>query len=422
MSDTGTSAQAKGSSKSKNPEKSASPTEIKLLEDCKLAMELPLPDKNEYWVLIADKKGQKSKRRLLSFLKSKELTEEDLSQAREMVDRAPGRAKVHIQELLKDNTGNADLMMLFAICSYRMVLNTSNRKGALEGFKVAVKESAKSLLSDGISLYNCEKFLEIYFEYLNRLKRFQVATYRALGDTARQREMQEELEVSIKMVDCLFDEKKRVSKVLNQIKGRFKSSSYTLPWEFNDIKLAGKKVEQNDYRTMCGPAESKQLLVYIMAMLDIFARIPILTPLVDSLLELVPEGSSELYLRKAAVQSRRAFTQLDLVVKEGNMDRLRALGKKIFETSAGNLGQIENQHVKQGFEADPYLNVGRIAILTFGQFQADEQKEMLITALKAIKKLEKLDMSKNRAYSQLAAKMEFKISSLMVESGNPMPK
>ncbi|MCG8334145.1 MAG: hypothetical protein MJE63_06485 [Proteobacteria bacterium] len=402
------------------PEQAASPLEEKLVEDTKIASELPIPDKNEYWVITVAGKSQKKKRKLLPFLKGKELTEEDISQLRDSVDKAPGRAKAQLQEVIKDNPENADLMILFALCSYRNVLNSSNRKGALEGLKKACKDAAIALQKDGISLYNCEKFFDIYFEYLGRLKRFQVATYNKLGETVRQQELKKQLEASIKMCDKLIDEKTRISKVFNQIKGRFKSSSYNLPWEFADIKLAGAKVEQGEYRHQCGPAESRQLVVYILAILDVFARIPILTSLVDTILQQIPEGSPDLYLRKASVQATRAFTNFELMVREGDTDKVRAYGRQIYKTSSENLQQLANQHVKQSFEADPYFNLSRVTIMTFGLYNAEEQNDMLRTALKAIKRLLKLDMSKTRVFTQTALKMEFKLTSLMAETGKPV--
>lgn len=408
----------KKEAKKLTPEQATSPLEVKLIEDTKLASELPIPDKNDYWVINVTGKSQKKKRKLLPFFKGKDLTEEDISLLRDTVDKAPGRAKAQLLDVIKDNPNNADLMILFALCSYRNVLNSSNRKGALEGLKKASKDAAVALQTDGISLYNCEKFFDIYFEYLSRLKRFQVATYNKLGETVRQQEMREQLETSIKMCDKLIDEKTRVSKVFNQIKGRFKSSSYNLPWEFANIKLAGAKVEQNEYRHQCGPAEARQLVVYILAMLDVFARIPILTSLVDALLQLIPEGSPDLYLRKASVQATRSFTVFDLMVREGDTDRVRAYGRQIFKTSNENLQQLANQHVKQSFEADPYFNLSRVTIMTFGLYNAEEQNEMLRSALKAIKRLMKLDMSKSRVFAQTASKMEFKLTSLMTETGS----
>lgn len=55
--------------------------------------------------------------------------------------------------------------------------------------------------------------------------------------------------------------------------------------------------------------------------------------------------------------------------------------------------------------------------MTFGLYNAEEQNDMLRTALKAIKRLIKLDMSKTKVYTQTASKLEFKLASLMAETG-----
>lgn len=395
------------------PQKANSPMELQLVEDSKLAMDLPVAEQNSYWTISAPSAAPK-KNRLLSFLKRQNLSEEELIQLRTDIESVPGKAKVKIQDLLKENPHNADLMLLYSLCTYRMVFNSSNRKGALEGLRTAVKGAASALLNDGISLYNCEKFLVIYFEYLNRLKRFQVTTYRSLGETVRQQELRKQLEATIKMCDNLYDEKKRGIKVLNQIKGRFKSSSYSVPWKFEHIRLAGKKLEKDDPRYICGPLESKQLIVLMMAMMDMFARIPVLFPLVEMVLGLIPEGTLDLYLRKASVQSRRAFTQLGLLIQEGDRDRMRNLGRQIYKSNFGILQQIRTHHVKQAFEADPYYNLCRATIMTFGLYKEEEQTEMLQTSIKSIKQLIELDQSKTKSFGPLAEKIEAKLSNLSV--------
>ncbi|MBU2646588.1 hypothetical protein KKI24_17905 [bacterium] len=391
---------------------SANSADARLIEDIKLALELPLPGRDVFWQL-GEGQTQKSRSRILAFFKKKDLSDDELSDLRQEADNTPGRARVKIQMLRKKYAENTSLIMLSAFCTYRMVANSSNRRHMLEGLKSASRDAAYALTNDGISLYNCEIFFLIYFEYLAKFKRFQIATYKTVREWKGYESAKKQLAIALKICDGLLDELHRATRVLNQVKGKFKSSSYILPWEFADIQMAGKKVEQTEYKVICGPAEARETLVYTLAMTDIFARIPILFPLVDTILNLVPESTNSLFLRKSAIQSTRAFTQLNIASQEGNMERIRALGLNIFKNSNENIKRIANQPIKQPFEAEHYFFLSRVAIMTFGTYSAKEQKVMLLASLKAMQRVIKLDMTKNHVFTESAQTMAQKINNLL---------
>lgn len=395
--------------------KTSSAADVQLLEDLKQSYELPIPSKDAYWQLHGQDDSSKFKKSLLSIFKKKELTDEELSLLRQEAESAPGRARVKIQMLSKKYESSSSLKMLSAICGYRMIKNSSNRRGVVEGLRNATRESAIGLLDDGISLYNCENFFNIYFEYLTKFKRFQITTYQKLREKGGYQSSKKMIATAIKTCDSLLEEKTRALKVLNHIKGKFKSSSFVIPWTFNDIQKAGKKVEQNEFRAVCGPAEAREVLVYTLGLADIFARIPILFPLIDSVLKLIPETTTSFCLRKSAIQTTRAFTQLTIAVRESDFERMRTLGKQIFKTANDDLVRIRDQAIKQGFEADPYFNLSRVAVLTFGVFEPKEQKVVLLTAMKAMNRVVKLDMTKNHVYTDSALTMVKKLDGFLTE-------
>ncbi|MCP4752705.1 MAG: hypothetical protein GY866_17600 [Proteobacteria bacterium] len=408
------------SAESETPEekpstKSTSSADAKLLEDVNQALELPLPDKDDFWKIDDPASARKGKKRLLGLFKKKEMTEEELGDLRQEAENAPGRARVKVQMLKKKYATSTSLAMLSAFCTYRMILNSNNRRGVLDALKAASKEAAFALMNDGLSLFNCETFFTIYFDYLNKFKRFQVGVYKTVQEGIGHKSSTKKLAMAIKICDSLLDDKDRAFKVLNQIKGKFKSSSYTLPWEFSHIQMAGKKVEQSEYKTICGPAEAREMLVYTMALADIFARIPILSPLIDTLLGLIPESTNSLFLRKSSIQGTRNFTALNAAIREGDMDKMRTMGRQIFKTSHENMQRVQDQPIKQSFEADPYFHLSRIGVLTFGIYSAKEQKQMLMVGLKSMQKVAKLDMTKNHVYTDSAITMVKKLSNLLSE-------
>jgi len=402
-------------SREKSTTKSSSAADAKLLEDLRQSYELPIPSKDDYWQLGVNDDSGKFKKSLLSIFKKKEMTDEELNILRKEAESAPGRARVKIQMLSKKYETSSSLKMLSAICSYHMIKSSSNRRGVVEGLKNATREAAIGLLDDGISLYNCENFFNIYFDYLTKFKRFQLTTYQSLREKGGYQSSKKMIATAIKMCDSLLEEKTRAFKVLSHIKGKFKSSSFTIPWTFNDIQKAGQKVELNEFRTVCGPAEAREVMVYTLGLADIFARIPIIFPLIDSVLKLIPETTTSFCLRKSSIQTTRAFTLLTIAVRESDFERMKTLGKQIFKTANDDLGKIRDQAIKQGFEADPYFNMSRVAVLTFGVFEPKEQKVILLTAMKAMNRVVKLDMTKNHVYTDSALAMVKKLDGFLTE-------
>ena len=397
----------------KSAQKSDSGSDSKLQKDLEIALSLPLPAKNAYWHLepgVASKKGKKG---VFRFLKRKEMSEEELSDLRQESENAPGRARVKIQMLNKKYANSSALMMLSALCTYRMIRNSTNRRGVLDGLKSAAKESALAMLSDGISLYNIENYFTIYFEYLAKLKRFQVNTFKTASESMGVQASKDRLAAAMKVCGRLLDEKDRAFSVLSRVKGKFKSSSYILPWLFADIQLAAKKVEDGEYKFACGPAEARETLVYTLALCDLFARIPMIYPLVETILRLIPESNTALFLRKSSVITTHSFTQLEVAAQEGDIERMRTIGMHIYQAAKESLNRINNQPIRQSYEADPYFHLSRLAILTFGAFEPPEQATIMGSSLKAMKKVVKLDMSKNHAYTESASSMVNKLSDLM---------
>ncbi|NQU63839.1 MAG: hypothetical protein HQ517_06095 [SAR324 cluster bacterium] len=372
------------SSKSQGKEQPASEAEAKLLEDINRSLSLPLPTKDEFWVIDTRVISQKKKKNVLGLFKKKELSEDELSKLRQAAEYAPGTAMVKIQMLNKKYASNNALTMLSAYCTYRLVMNSSDRKGVLDSLKSATKEAAHALINNGINLCSLENFFSIYFEYLTKIKRFQISTYKSLRGGVNYLASKNKMVIAINLCDSLLDEKERASQVLSQIKVKFKSSCYSLPWEFNHIQMAGKKVEQKEYKAICGPMEARELMVFSLALTEIFARIPILSPLVESILKLIPESTVSLMLRKSNILVIRAFTQLNIAIQEADVDRMRTIGRQIFKTSCDNINRIGNNPIKQSFEANPYFYLSRIAILTFGIYEAKEQKEIMAKSIKAM--------------------------------------
>jgi hypothetical protein len=387
-------------------------TNARLQEDIDIALKLPLPEAEEFWRL-EEGLPREIQKGIFSVFKKKEPSYEELNDLRNETEQTPGIAMVKIQALRKKHSDNPSLIMLNAICTTQMVMSSSNRKEVLESMKTATKNAAYVLINDGISLFNCQAFFEIYFNYLAKIKRFQATTYKRVREDFSNKTSRKNLIKAFKICENLLKEKDRVVKLLAQIKRHFKSSGFTSFWRFFDIQSAGKKVEARDFKAICGPAEAKDLFMYALALTDLFTRVPILNPLVGSIVKLIPGSDISFILRKKSLLVSQAFSQINIAILEENIEQKRSLGRFIYSSVKDDLHRLSKLPIKQDFEAQPYFFLSRVILLTFGSYNADEQEEMLLVSITAMKQAAKLDMSKNHQYKTASHKVMKKLSSLM---------
>lgn len=164
-----------GESKSKEP-KQGSVYEInpELLKKIKESLTIPIPDRDESWQIEGLTNPLKSEKKILGIFKKKSLSPEELKDLRKSALQSPGNTRTKIHKLKKQYPDNSVLFMLSAVCTHGMLMNSSNQREVLRGLKIATKEAATALLSNGISVYNCDNFFKIYFSYIDRHKRFQI--------------------------------------------------------------------------------------------------------------------------------------------------------------------------------------------------------------------------------------------------------
>ncbi|MCP4297278.1 MAG: hypothetical protein GY786_16880 [Proteobacteria bacterium] len=387
-------------------------TSSKLQEKIAECQKIPTPTHNPDWNIepiagIGEKRGW-----LKSLIKKRDVKDEVIAELRRSAINAPGNTRVHIIKMQKKFPDNPSLMILSAICQQGMIASTANQKDVINGLSMATKDSVIALLSDGISLYNVESFLKIYFMYLDRFKRMQIRTYEQTRLDPRLESHKKGLQNTMHMVDFLSGDKKKSFAILAHMKKKLKTSHYTTYFHLTDIATAAQHIENGLEKEKLTIGSSKELIAYTYALCIAFARIPILSELTDMVLEKIPEINSQLYLRKVSIRSVRHFTLYRLYSLEGNREKMKNLGKAIYNENATAIQKVEGLTLHQVYESDPYFNLAYIAELTFGLFEPKVQEQMLNAALKAVENVIQRDMSNNHVFTDAANSHTHKLSAL----------
>ncbi|OGH04432.1 MAG: hypothetical protein A2600_04025 [Candidatus Lambdaproteobacteria bacterium RIFOXYD1_FULL_56_27] len=394
----------------------SAPLDPALVERTKEVMPLPLPDEESDWGLPVLSKT-KEKAKFFGLIKKKELSLEVVAELRKSSMLSPGNTLIEIQRLRKLHPNNADLLMLSATCSNGMMMNSSQKKGVLEGIKGACKDAGGALLADGITLFNCDSFFAIYYNYLSRLKREQISVLKQLATEHRLEVEKKKLLKNTAVVDYLLGEKPKAVAIMGHLKKKIKSSKFTTPWEFAEMRSAYKAIETNQTKEEFGIGTANELVGYVYAMTVAFARIPMLAPLVDTLLEMIPETNHSLLLRKRSIVGVKRINAAKIAQARGDRNALGKHALTLFKDSQAVLSKIEGQAVKQPYESEPYFNLALAAQLSMGAVHPEEQLKMLNLALKAMEQLIRFDMSKEHKFTEVAKNHTHSIANMISRFG-----
>jgi hypothetical protein len=382
------------------------------LKKIKEVLSLPIPGADEFWNIEGLTDIGKGQKKILGFFKKKSLSPEELKDLRKSALQSPGNTRTKIQKLKKQYPNNSILHMLSAICTHGMLLNSSNQNEVLRGLKVASKEAAISVLSNGISVYNCDNFFKIYFTLLDRIKRNQIRNLETVKQDPRLESFKTPIMNAIRKVDQLATEKNRVFNVMNHLKKKLKSSQYIVVFDFNRIREAIRHIENGNAKERVLTGTASEVVAYIYALTVAFARTPILWKLVDEILKLFPDSARNLLIRKISISSVRHFSMFKLAAIESERENMSRLGKTILKENMLGVQKLEGQSLYQSYETDPFFNIAFIAEMTVGLYKDDDHRKILDTAISAIASLIKRDMSKNHVFTEPATNHSHKLVAL----------
>lgn len=368
----------------------------------KESLAIPIQGRDSYWYLEDLSEAEKNQGMFSKLLKKKDLSVDEINDLKKEAVQSPGNTRTKIQKLKKQYPNNSELYMLSAICANGMLMNSSNRDEVLRGLKYAVKEAATALLSNGVSLYNCESFFKIYFVMLDRLRRSQAKTLGMLSEDPRLQRNKKELMGAIKAVEFMYGEKNKVNNIINHLKKKLKSSNYIALFSIKEIQEAVQHLEKGAPKEPCKVGTAAELISYIYAMTVTFAHTPLLTNLVDKIIRLFPDKESSLVARKISINSIRRFGAFKISMAEGDRDEMLKLANAIFKENLYGLSKLKGQAIYNSFEADLFFNLAYVAELTPTLYAGREYNEMAEKAIQAMEVLADKDMSKGHAFTENA--------------------
>ncbi|MDH5559623.1 MAG: hypothetical protein OEY59_02055 [Deltaproteobacteria bacterium] len=382
----------------------AKPEEIgqRLAKDIKEAMDIPLPYQNEDWLLKVNMDQSNKEKSLFGLIKKKGLAEEELSELRKSAAQSPGTTRSQVIKLIKQYPGNPNLYTLSAICQSGMLMSGASTENILSGLKSATKESAYALFNNGISVYNTENFIKIYFNLLERQKRYQTRLISEIQQDNNLDRYKQDLILAGRISDQLIGEKKRSTNIIAQLKKKLKSSLYVSAFSISEIQEALNHFETGNLKEKLPSGTVNEVIVYLFAILNIFSHIPIMLPMVESIMTIFPPNHKGLSLRKLSLKSSGLFSKLKVSLIIGDIDKIKELANIIYKDNCSMLSTMEGESICCSYESDPYFNLGILAELTYGFFEPEKQSQLIAVSSRAIEAVIKKDMSKNQMFTELA--------------------
>lgn len=383
-----------------------------LINKVKEALAIPVPHKETSWEIEPAGAHLKEKKKFLGIFKKRVLKEEMAKELGKSVLQSPGNTRIKIARLRKKYPHNGLLLMLSAMSSFGMILNSSNKDESLAGFKVVVKEAASALLSDQISLANTETFFKIYFAYLDRFKRFQIETYEAMIAEPRLKDVKQQFLNAIQINEQLFSDKRAIQMILNRLKQRMKPGMQANNIEFALIQEAAQHIINNNPSEKCRVGTARETITYAHAIATAFARIPLLFPVVDKIVAALPAMNRTFQLRKISINSTRNFVKFRIAAAEGEKETMTKLCKTLLRENTFAVAKLEGQSLYQPYETDPFFNLAFIAEISHGLYSDTDHHEIVDSAIKAMEAVINRDMSKNHGFTEAATLLSHKLATL----------
>lgn len=362
-------------------------------------LDLPVPNRSEFW-RVETPKGQGHVGKLMKVFK-KEISEEEIASLRKEAIQSPGKTMAQIYKLKKLHPYNPNLLMLSAICTHGINMNSSDPSAMFGALRMANKDAASALIFDGLSLYNMENFFRLYRLMIERYKRqFDKVSRELRGDKAAVNRAK--LDFAGQLLELLSDEEGKGAAVVGHMKKKIMANAYAHYINLERITRAGQAIESGRNKEMVGYFTAQETISFAYAFGVAAAKVPILHPVVDRLMDAIPSLTIMLALRKVSVQSARHFVLYRLAEAERQEERMRRIARVIFQENLGAMQQMETQAVQQPYEADPYTNLASITYRAAGLFPGAEQAKMVASALTAAETLARKDQTKNRSFTEAA--------------------
>ena len=370
-----------------------------------------IPKIDSYWKvsnLFAKKKKMKVN------LKG-DISDKKLDQLRLTAFKTPGSTKMDIQKMLTIHPRSRDLYMLSAICTNKMLQNTrGDNKDIVDGLKLGVIDAATAVVSDGLSLYNLQHFFEIYFRYLEKLKRLQVSVYSTVNSDGPYAALRMNLSYAMQINDLLFEKKEGCANMLAFISKNFnKSSQMHTRFDLLSIKRAVEYIKAGLPTKNMEHGTADEMVNMTMGILQTLVKVPILEPFVDQAIKYLGSTTPAMRLKIVGVHSSRLLFEFRLAVILREVDTMKKLGYRVFKLNLAMIKSVKKRSIRHQSEFAPYQNLINAIEFSANVLEKNTLIEMCETAIKWLSNVGALDTSKEYKYVKIAEEAILRFDAMM---------
>jgi len=387
---------------------------LKRLEETML---LPIPGIYSYWNISEQivKQAEKNEKRFGIF-KKKELPQKTATELREQASESPGNTRIKILKLKKKFPENSTLGMLSAVCREQMMINSATeKKDRLIMLRSITREAAKALSNDGASIYNCESFLKIYFSLMDHFKRNQVNFYGVIHQDLEMEPIKKHVVLAMKYRELITVEQEKLNRMIAHLKNKFRSSTYVSPIDYKLIHTAIQAVDKGEEEKKLSIGIARDIVSATYAIGVIFAHIPVMSTMVDNIINLFPSANIKFQLRKVSIKSIRNFMNLKLASVTQNGDQMRAIAREIFRENKACVQAMKGIPIRHAFESDPFMNLAYLTVLSVGLFKQEEKKRLVDSAISAMRQVMTNDRSSTQKLTVMAGDHLVKLTTMQTE-------
>ncbi|MFH2131443.1 MAG: hypothetical protein ABIK68_13795 [bacterium] len=285
-----------------------------------------------------------------------------------------------IRKYLKYYPYDPELRALNGIQIYSDTMQSGLDEKKLDVMHESLVELGQAIHNGALSIFYVNWVIKIYVKYLELLQRKILAEYNQVSTNYHWQiqKIAEELHKLAIQVTSMLTIKGQLTG-MSVLNSKLKGSAYIYDCiSKEEIRGACLALEGDERKNVSVGKSPKHILWEIITIATFFARTPMFTKLVYSILTTIPDSSRVLILQKNLVATVMAVSEYQFSLSTGD------LGKKI-EAAHRLYTRCENvisQHLghispKRLYEVDPFLKAAWITKESNGLFEKEEYRKML---------------------------------------------
>jgi len=289
----------------------------------------------------------------------------------------------------------------------------------------AIEEMVRAFYQGGISVFNINWFVKIYVEYLMVYKRRLTFEYDGIAQRKNSEMSTLANKIRLKQMEILEllkinDKLGAITKLSRRLNGTTYLSDSFMPME---IKKAAHAVHKGELSKVINEDRSSGKIIFVlMTLLFLMAKIPLLQTVLESLLEIIPDESRSIMLRKKMVYTIVRMTQFELAMASGDKNRARNASNHLYKYCKETIGlHLKGTIINEQCEVDAYLKIIWMIKASNGLFERSSYRKLVKEAYEYTKLMigetNQLKGTSRDIVVDLAVRYSYQLDTIMEEYG-----